>query len=311
MKKVFLLFGLFITTTFQAWGEPRLVLVVKTLTEGDYFPSMKAPFERRASELGMDASVIAPPHESDIALQIEMVDDLITGRKANVIAIVPNDSKTIVPVLEDADSAGLFVIVVDTKIEGKSPWPYIGTQNFMAGKSAANFIAKRLGGKGKVAVISGPVSHLVHKERAEGFLEEMKKFENISAISWLSTRRSTGWEAVLLVDRLLSDYPDIDALFCTNDPMALGASAVIGPQKKKDIVIVGFDASLKACLKVREGPLDATIAQFPTRMAELAAETAKALLGGKRIPKEINSGFKVIDKDNVNAFIEKHMARER
>ncbi|MBW1768563.1 MAG: sugar ABC transporter substrate-binding protein, partial [Deltaproteobacteria bacterium] len=250
------------------------------------------------------------PHESDVARQIEMVDDLIVGRKTDVIAVVPNGTKAIVPVLQDAHAAGIPVIVVDTRTEGESQWPYIGTLNIDAGKSAANFIAQHLEGKGKVALISGPVSNLVHKERSEGFLEEMKNFENISLVSRLSTKRCTSWEAVLLVDSLLSEHPDLAALFCTNDSMAIGASSAIGPHKKSDIVIVGYDASLAACLKVQEGMLDATIAQFPTRMAVLAVEAAKDLLDGKRVPAVINAGSKVIDKDNVNAFIEKYRTRE-
>ena len=299
-----------LSTAGQAGEKPRLVLVVKTLTDQDYFVSMKAPLLKRASELGLEASIIAPPHESDVARQIEMVDDLIVGRKTDVIAVVPNGTKAIVPVLQDAHEAGIPVIVVDTMTEGESQWPYIGTLNIDAGKSAANFIRQHLEGKGKVALISGPVSNLVHKERSEGFLEEMKNFENISLVSWLSTRRCTSWEAVLLVDRLLSEHPDLAALFCTNDPMAIGASSAIGPHKKSDIVIVGYDASLAACLKVQEGMLDATIAQFPTRMAVLAVEAAKDLLDGKRVPAVINAGSKVIDKDNVNAFIEKYRTRE-
>jgi len=290
--------------------RPHLIFVAKTLMDHDFFLSMQEPFARRAAELGMEASIIAPHHETNVAQQMEMVTDLIAGKKADIIAVAPSGPRAIVPVLEEADAVGIPVIIVETKIEGDSHWPYVGTANAEAARSAASFIAERLKGKGKIAVISGPSSVRAHKERAEGFLDEIKQLEGMHVVGWLLTDSYAYWEAASFADQLLSEHPDLAALFCTNDAMAVLACSTIGPDRKKDIVIVGFDASLAGCRKVQEGMLDATVAQFPSKMAVLTAEIARDILDGKAIPDTIDSGSEVIDKHNVDDFIKKYQAKD-
>jgi ribose transport system substrate-binding protein len=100
---------------------------------------------------------------------------------------------------------------------------------------------------------------------------------------------------------ILQSHPEVQALFACSDLMALGAvEAIAAARRTGNILVVGFDAFAEAREAVRKGLMDATVAQSPFKMGELAVENTCHLLKGERIPKEVSVEIQLITKENAS-----------
>ncbi|SDY14422.1 substrate-binding protein domain-containing protein, partial [Acetomicrobium thermoterrenum DSM 13490] len=105
-----------------------------------------------------------------------------------------------------------------------------------------------------------------------------------------------------VMENILTSNPDLDAVFCTNDEMALGALQAAEAAGKK-IIIVGFDANKDALESIIDNGLTATIAQNPFAMGLYGVENAIKLLNGEEIPKKIDTGTTLVTIDNAKEFL--------
>ena len=97
------------------------------------------------------------------------------------------------------------------------------------------------------------------------------------------------------MENLLQAHPNVKAVFCQNDEMALGASEAV-KASGKDVTIVGFDGNDDALKAVEEGSLSATVAQKPQEMGKLAIETALKYLKGEQVEEQVDSPLELIKK---------------
>src|SRR5438552_18798759 len=174
MKKglVFILLGIMSITFLscqrgadQAGGAPRIALVLKTLNN-PFFIDMQKGAEEAAKKLGVNLIVQAAEREVDVEKQMQIIENLIQAKVA-ALCVTPSGSREIVPAIEKANRAGIPVVIVDTRVDAKAMSEskgkiatFIGSDNYEGGKEAGDFLAKRLGGKGKVAEFEG---HSVQK----------------------------------------------------------------------------------------------------------------------------------------------------
>ena len=98
---------------------------------------------------------------------------------------------------------------------------------------------------------------------------------------------------------VLQSHPDVQAVFACSDLMALGAVEAIAAAKKTGQVVVGFDALPEAREAVQRGSMDATVAQFPATMGELAVENAYRLIKGEPVKEETAVPIKLITKEDA------------
>ena len=116
-------------------------------------------------------------------------------------------------------------------------------------------------------------------------LEKMFKSSDINVLSELLDS--------IEKENLLQAHPDVKAVFCQNDEMALGASEAI-KTSGKDIVVVGFDGNEDAISAVEDGSLSATVAQKPKEMGKLAIETAIKYLKGETVDEQVDSPLELV-----------------
>src|SRR6185436_13332410 len=163
---------------------------------------------------------------------------------------------------------------------------FIGSDNYEGGKLAGEFLAKRLGGKGKVAVLEGIPGHETGDSRLKGFREAIKATPGIEIVA----SQTANWErdqGFNVFQNLLQSHPDVQAVFACSDLMALGAVEAIAAAKKTgQITVVGFDASEEACKAVLSGTMYATVAQPPATMGVMAVENEYRLIKGESIKEE-------------------------
>jgi ribose transport system substrate-binding protein len=103
-----------------------------------------------------------------------------------------------------------------------------------------------------------------------------------------------------VMENILQAQQDIDAVFAHNDSMALGAiEAIKSADRLDEMMVVGFDAIDDALTAVEEGELQATIAQQPGLMGEMAVEKAQAISEGEELDEYYPAQLKLVTQDDV------------
>jgi len=278
-----------------------IAIVVKTLNN-PFFITLQNEAKKTAEKYGVNLIVQAPEREIDVEKQMQIVENLIQ-RKVDAICISASGSQQIIPAIVKATRAGIPVLAVDNRIDtamaaeaGAKIVTYIGSDNEKGGEIAAEYIIKRLNGRGKVAILEGTPGHETSIARLKGFLNRIKKEPNIEIVASLTANyeREQGFN---VFQSILESHQNIDALFACNDMMALGAiEAIALSGKQGKIVVVGFDAIEDAKQAIAEGKMDASIAQYPAEMGRLAVEKAIEVIKGNKIPAYIPTKVELITK---------------
>jgi ribose transport system substrate-binding protein len=286
-------------------GQPAIALVLKTLNN-PFFIDMQKGAEDAAGRLGVHLIVQAAEREVDVEKQMQIIENLIQSKVA-ALCITPSGSKEVVPAIVKANRAGIPVVIVDTRVDGDTLTNaggkvagFIGSDNFDGGKLAGEYIVKKLGGKGKVAILEGIPGHETGESRLKGFYQAIAGSPGIQIVS----SQTANWErdqGYNVFQNVLQSHPDVQALFACSDLMALGAlEAIAAAGKTGKITVVGFDAFSEAREAVRKGLMDATVAQSPFDMGKLAVENALRVLKGEPIQEDTSIKIKLITKDNVD-----------
>lgn len=291
-----------------AWGcnrgdgaseAPTAALILKTLNS-PFFIEIEAGAQQAADSLGIELVVQAPDREIDVERQMQIIENLLqTG--VDVLLLTPSGSREIVSAIAEANRAGVPVVIVDTRADaealaaaGASVATFIGSDNVDGGRMAGRFLAEALGGQGRVAVVEGIPGHETGDSRLRGFREVIGEHPGISIVA----SQTANWErdqAFNVTQNLLQSHADLQAIFAANDMMALGAvEAIAAAGRTGDLIVVGFDALDEARQAIRDGRMDATIAQHPREMGRLAVESAWSILQGDSVPAEQPVGIELV-----------------
>lgn len=290
----------------RASAGPRIAFVMKT-ANNPFFIDMQKGAEGAARRLGVDLIVQAAEREVDVEKQVQIIENLIQTKVA-ALCVTPSGSREIIPAIDKANRAGIPVVIVDTRVDAKAlseakgqVATFIGSDNYEGGKLAGEYIIKRLVGKGKVAVLEGIPGHETGDSRLNGFRDALKAAPGIEIVA----SQTANWErdqGFNVFQNILQSHPDVQAVFACNDLMALGAiEAITAAKKAGQIIVVGFDATDEAREAIRRGTMDATVAQFPATMGELAVENAYRLIKGEQIKAEIPVPIKLITKETADS----------
>jgi ribose transport system substrate-binding protein len=176
----------------------------------------------------------------------------------------------------------------------------IASNNYEAGKIAAEFIANKMGGKGKVAVLEGAPGAKTGLDRKQGFLDVISTFDGIQVVS----SQPANWDrnkAFEVTTNILQAHPDLGAIFAANDTMALGAGEAVkaaGIAQGK-IIIIGVDGIPDARKAIKEGTITGTVAQYPYVMGQLGVLSAYNLAKGREWPRFISAPVQLLLKEDI------------
>lgn len=283
--------------------KPRVALVMKSLAN-EFFKTMeegaKAHHKEHSEEY--DLIVVGIKDEQDVAKQIDLVE-LMIAQGANAIVIAPADSKALVPVCKRAMDSGIIVVNIDNKFdkdvleEKNVKIPFVGPDNRKGAKLAGDFLAGKLKQGDKVVIIEGVPNAFNGIQRKLGFEDAM----NAAGITIVSSQ-SGYWEmdkANQLVSALVSEHPDLKAVLCANDSMALGAvPAIKAAGKTQDILVVGFDNILAVQRLLKEGKILCTVDQHADKLALFGIEYALEMLKEKSTPADKETPVDLITAEN-------------
>jgi ribose transport system substrate-binding protein len=310
--RIFIVIGLifvFVFSFFCKGDQPdkrKIAFVVTTLGNPFFVDMTEAAKEEIERHPDFELIIHAPERGTgeDIERQLQIIESLI-AQKVNLINVVPADSKGIISVILKANEADIPILIIDNKIDrdlaierGAKTAGFIGSDNYMGGQLAAEYIIKKLNYEGNVAILEGVSGVDAAIDRKQGFIDYVKEYEGINVVASLPADWSRE-KGLNVTQNVLLANPDLNAIFASNDEMALGAiQAITAENIQNQIFVVGFDAIDDALDAIKNGLLDATIAQQPREMGKLAVKKGIDLLNGIKIEKEIMTELKLITKSN-------------
>jgi ribose transport system substrate-binding protein len=262
-----------------------------------YWQTVAQGIKDRAAELG-NIEVVVLDARTDPEKQLAHVEDLVQ-KKVDAVLLSPWDPDTGGSAVEVANLANIPVLVLDVGVNSGKIETFIVSDNFKGGELAGEFIAKKLNGKGKVAVIECQLGYVIPALREEGFVKTMEKY-GIEVVTKqpADSQRSLG---LTVMENFIQAYPDLNAVFACNDEMALGAlEAVRGAGLQDQIIVVGFDAIDDAIESVKEEGLAGTVAQKPYEIGKMGVDAALKFLKGEKLEETTYVPVELITKDSLN-----------
>lgn len=268
-------------SSLAAAGRPTVGLAISTLNN-PFFVDLRDGAQAAAAKAGV--TLIVLDAQNDPARQASSVEDLIAKRVSAVI-INPTDSDAVVPTVKKLNAAKIPVITVDRAANGGNVAAHIASDNVAGGRIAAEYVGKRLTGKGNVVMLEGIAGSSAARDRGKGFRAGLAGFPGIKIVA-SQTADFDRAKGLSVMENILQAQKKIDAVFAQNDEMALGAiQAIEAAKREKEMFVVGFDAIADALKAVSEGKMAATIAQQPKVMGQLSVQAASALLKGRKVLK--------------------------
>lgn len=282
-------------------SKPKIALVMKSLAN-EFFSTMAdgARKHQAAHAENYDLIVNGIKNETDLAEQVNLVEQMV-ARQVNAIVIAPADSKALVPVLKRAKESGVLVVNIDNKLDPLTlrqagvTVPFVGPDNRSGARKVGEALAKQLRSGDKVAIIEGIPTAYNGQQRRLGFEDAM----NAAGLKIVGVQ-SGDWEmdkANNVATGILSEHPDVKALLCANDDMALGAvAAVQAASKTGRVLVVGFDNIGAIRPMIADGRVVATADQHADQLAVYGIEAALKILKGETPPADQTTAVDLITK---------------
>ena len=305
-------------TTVAAFGCNRSVsksakkkLTIAVIPKGtshEFWKSIHAGAIKASRELstqGNDVEVIwkGPLREDDREQQIQVVEGF-TSQGVDGIVLAPLDNRALVRPVEEAKSANVPTVIIDSGLDSNSIVSFVATDNRKGGMLAADRLGQLLSGKGKVILLRYAEGSASTQDREDGFLQEIKqKFPGIELISSDQYAGATRDTAKRASENLLNRFGDeVQGIFCPNESTTAGmllALQDIGKAGK--VMFVGFDTSQTFIDAMRAKQLHGIVVQNPFNMGYLGVRTMVESLQGKTVDKRIDTGVTMITSDNLDA----------
>jgi len=291
MKKFLKVFGVAallvaVSSAASAAGE-KIGLVVST-QNNPFFVTLKEGAVQKANELGYELIVL--DSQNDPSKELGNVEDLIV-KGVDVLLINPTDSDAVASSVRAANRSKIPVVTLDRAANGGKVVSHVASDNVLGGEVAGNYIVEKLGGKGKVVELEGIPGTTAARDRGEGFNKAIAGKLEVVAKQSADFDRTKG---LTVMENILQAQPEINAVFAHNDEMALGALKAIEASGRKNIVVVGFDATDDAVAAVKDGKLSATVAQKPAEIGAIGVEVADKIIKKEAVQENVPVALELI-----------------
>lgn len=276
------------------------IVFIPKARDQEFWTFMRQGVERAMREDGhVQLTWRGPAHNDDVESQIEILR-IYSKPGVDAIIIAATDRSRLVPSVEQAAALGIKVVAVDSSLDGKAHTNFITTDNVAAGRLAADRLAGLLNRQGTVAILRTLAGSGSTEERAEGFIDYMKK--NAPRISIVADEYGGGTrgKAARSAGQLLEKHPDLDGIFAVNESAsdgvlrALRQAGLAGKRK-----FVGFDTSDFLLDGLKKQEINGLVVQDPREMGYLSMKAALAAARGAAIKdRTILTDAVMVTRDN-------------
>ncbi|MBL8576749.1 MAG: sugar ABC transporter substrate-binding protein [Mesorhizobium sp.] len=266
-----------------------------------FFATMEnAAKEYAAANPGIELVFGQGTSATDIEGQIAHIESMVT-QGVQGIAITPVDP-TVAAALDKAVAAGVKVVLMDNDIPGWTGRTALATtDNFAAGKIAGGYLKSVLKSGDTLGILEGVPGVPSLDDRVKGMQEGLAGVD-VKVVGQGATE-CTEEKGISLAEDILTANPDLKAIYSACGPPAAGAAqAIKNAGKEGKVILVGFDYCCGEAEAIEAGIENASVAQFPAKMASLAVEALVKSLKGEKVESLIDSGAALVTKDNMAEF---------
>ncbi len=304
LKALLLALPLFAATGAQAKDAKDIVIAVIPKVAVPFFDDCNNGAKAAAEAAGVQYQWVVPQNTQG-STQVKIIEDLIS-KKVDGIAISVNEPRSVQSIIKKAMADGIKVLTFDSDSAKSGRSMYIGTSNAAAGETMGQSMAKAIGGKGEVAIVTGQLGAANLNERIAGIKQALAKYPDIKIVATEGTEDDLA-KAVSVDEALFRGHPALKGIF--------GVSQVGGPSiakvmatkefadKKGAVKVFAFDDLPDTVKGVKEGYIQGIMVQRPVTMGKLAVENLIAQIDGKEThPHDIDTGVTVVDASNLNGY---------
>ncbi len=273
-----------------------------SFTAGIVFWANQAKKDLEKANPGLKITIRTAANAPEQANQLQ---DLSTVTKINALVVFPFESASLTKPVAQIKNKGVYVTVVDRGLTDTSAQDaYIAGDNTAFGKIPAEYLAKALNGKGDIVIFRG-IATTIDTERVDAFNSVIKNYPDIKVLD----AKFGNWnrdDAFKVMQDYLTRFKHIDAVWASDDDMAIGVLKAIEQAKRSDIKIVLGGAGAKGMIKtVMDGSnplITADVSYSPHFIYDAVKMTAEARLKGEKLPPTHIIPSVLITKENAKDF---------
>jgi len=247
-----------------------------------FYSNLIRDAKARADELGVSLDIQSG--NGDLSTEISLIQQFI-AQKVDIILVTPSNAVGIVPVIKQANEAGIPVIAVNNRVDtetGAQIVTFVGADNFTFGQQQGNLLVKAVGEEAKIAYIIGKLGTSAQIDRKAGLLDALQAHPDIQIVE----EQTADWDnakALAVVQDFLSRYPEgsLDAILVQGPEGVTGANFVKrGDRTDVKFILGDYPADVRSA--IQSGAVYGTINQDPGPQGSVAIEDAVNWLNGEK-----------------------------
>lgn len=291
----------------------KQIAVIAKSTVNAYWKAVEAGAKRAGEEAGVTILWTGPDSETNHTQQANMVDNMV-NRGVDGIVLAPTNVDALVRPVESATAKGTPVILVDSTLNSDKPISVIATDNYAAGRQAAEALINAIGDNrpngGKVVMLRFLEGSGSTEAREKGFIDRINEEDGLELLDDAytkgggSTTDATDTADALLRRQTKSNALAVDGIFASNQPTAIGMLRKIEQMRAGGVTInapfVGFDAHEVLLAGIREGKVAAIVTQDPNQMGYKGVMAMVDHLGGKAVEPNVATSTLTVTAENID-----------
>lgn len=286
----------------SAADKKRKMAVVVSTLNNPWFVFLANTAAEKAKSLGYEAKIF--DSQNNTALESDHFENIIVAG-FDAILFNSTDADGSVANVMKAKVAGVPVFCMDREINSNSAaTSQILSDSYSGSVAIAKYFTQQLNKKGNYVEILGIVGDNNTWARSKGFHSVVDNYPQLKMVAQQSADFDRN-KAMEVMESILQANPNIDAVFCGNDGMAMGAyQALLSSGKADQVKVFGFDGAEDVITAISENKVAATGMQFPKVMAETAAQFADEYIKGRRdFPQKIPVAVELVTFKNIQDYI--------
>jgi ribose transport system substrate-binding protein len=291
----------------------KQIAVIAKSTVNAFWKAVEAGAREAATAEGVEIIWTGPDAETNHTQQASMVDNMVNRGVAGIV-LAPTNVDALVRPVESAVARGVPVIIIDSPVNTTKPISVISTDNYAAGRQAAEALIKAMGTTrkhgGKVIMLRFLEGSGSTEAREKGFADRIKEEPGLELVDSAYTKGGgSTTDAADTADALLRRFTQdnelkVDGIFASNQPTAIGMLRKLDQFRAQGVKIecpyVGFDAHEVLLSGIRDGKIAAIVTQDPKRMGFLGVQAMVKHLRGERIEPNVATATATVTRENID-----------
>ncbi|WP_144874532.1 substrate-binding domain-containing protein [Microbacterium sp. 1.5R] len=266
-----------------------------------YYVQVACGAQAAGKKLGMEVGELQAPQNQNQAQLTTIVQNVLTSAPDALIYTPADPVAGGIPI-QTAREDGVTVIDVDAQLDDENLYDsFVASNHYEGAKEITAYLADLIGGEGQIAAIGSLATNPITQARIKGFEDALKDYPDIEVVSISYPEISADVIQANAASTLVK-YPDLKAIYTTNYLNSTGAAVALrNAGVVGDVKMVSWDAGAANVELLQEGVLQATVAQQPYAMGELAIEQIANQLNGDEVEKTVDAPVEILTSEDVDS----------